>query len=110
MKSFPRNLILAALCLNLAACATGRNRVPEAPIKAPTPPPVAVGKVTMVNQELGFVLIQSPVSPETGAALQSRDKDGGETASLRVSGEKKPPFIIADILKGKPHAGDTVTK
>lgn len=110
MKLFPRNLLLATLCLNLAACATSRNRVPEAPIKAPAPRPVAIGKVAMVNQDLGFVLIQTPLTPETGTALQTRSKDGSETAQLRVSAEKKQPFIIADIMKGKPLAGETVTK
>lgn len=110
MKSFPPNILLAFLCLGLAACATHRYKGPVAPIKAPAPAPVVIGKVSMVNAELGFVLIQTPATPETGTALQTRAKDGTETALLRVSAEKKQPFIIADILKGKPQAGEIVTK
>ena len=108
MNLFPsRPLLAAACCLGLAACATHRNRNIEAPIKAP---PVVVGKVAAVNQGLGFVLVQTAASLDTGVKLETRDKNGLETASLCVSTEKKPPFVIANITKGKPTPGDMVTK
>ncbi len=101
-----RSLLAAACCLSLAACATHRSSI-EAPIKAP---PIVIGKVAAVNQGLGFVLVQTTSGLETGDKLEARDKNGSETANLCVSGEKKPPFVIANITKGKPAPGDMVTK
>ena len=110
MKFLPRTILLSSLCLGLGACATHRPAFEQAPIKAPAPAPVAIGKVALVNNETGFALIESAVSPEPGAKLQSRSLSGQETAQLQVSVEKKPPFIIADIMKGKPTVGELVTK
>ena len=111
MNRHPQNFLAVALCcLGLAACATHRPSVPEASIKAPAPAPVSSGMVSLVNEEAGFVLVRTGETPEAGSSLQARSKDGAETALLRVSPEQKRPFIIADILKGKPHVGETVTK
>jgi hypothetical protein len=71
---------------------------------------VAIGSVSLVNDELGFVLIRTADVPAAGSVLQVRGKDGAETALLKVSAEQKRPFIIADITKGKPHVGEVVTK
>jgi hypothetical protein len=48
----------------------------------------------------------SPVPP-TGAALKSF---AGEVESgvLSVGSVRRAPFVIADIVKGAPHKGDTV--
>jgi len=111
MKSHPQNLLLAAICLGLAACATHhRSQVPEAPIKAPAPAPIAIGTVSLVNEDLGFVLVQTAQTPEAGTPLQVRTRDGQETALLKVSTAQQRPFIIADVMKGKPHVGEIVTK
>lgn len=107
---FPQKTFLAFVCLGLAACATSRNRVPEAPIKAPLPPPVAIGHVSLVNEVVGFVLVETPATPETGTELQTRNLAGEVTSLLKVSQEKRPPFVIADVMKGKPHVGEVVTK
>jgi hypothetical protein len=110
MKSFPRNLLLVFLSLGLGACATPRPRVPVAPIKAPTPPPQVIGRVSLVNTVQGFALIESSQTPETGTMLQARSMEGEESAILKVTPEKKNPFIIADIVKGKPLVGQAVTQ
>ena len=102
-----RSLLAAACCLSLAACATHRTSSIEAPIKAPS---IVIGKIAAVNQGLGFVLVQTTAGLETGTKLESRDKNGAETANLCVSTEKKPPFVIANITKGKPMPGEMVTK
>lgn len=107
MKLSPSRVIAVAACLSLAACATHRNRSIAAPIQAP---PVLIGKVAAVNETLGFTLVQTTANLETGDKIQSRDKDGAQTASLCVSAEKKPPFVIANITKGKPTPGELVTK
>jgi len=110
MNQHPQSALLALLCLSLAACASHRPRVPEAPIKAPTPPPHVIGRVSFVNEVQGFALIESSETPETGTQLQARSIAGQQTALLKVTPEKKHPFIIADILKGKPQTGDMVAQ
>ena len=67
-----------------------------------------IGSITLVNEDLRFVLIDSALAPEQGAKLKALSADLTETAVLRTSPEKKPPFIIADIVSGTPHAGDRV--
>ncbi len=82
----------------------------------PPPPPAAdvsvprrVGRVAVVNQDLGFVLVDvgSLYTPQAGTALKSF-RGGVETAVLAVSPEKERPFISADIIKGTPQVGDDV--
>ena len=110
MKLYPQSLLLAALCLGLAACATHRHQDISAPLTAPAPAPKPIGLVYAVNEELGFVVIQTPETPEVGTALQTRTKDGQETGLLKVCKQEKRPFVVADVLKGKPHVGEVVMK
>ncbi len=42
-----------------------------------------------------------------GQALVCRAA-GGVTATLRVSHERRPPFVVADVATGEPHVGDDV--
>ncbi len=72
-------------------------------------PPSLVGTVTLVNDDLRFVLIEATPRylPEVGQALKCINS-GTESAILAVSAERRPPFISADIVKGTPHQGDEV--
>ncbi|MDD5349970.1 MAG: hypothetical protein PHQ12_07150 [Chthoniobacteraceae bacterium] len=111
MNQHPQNLLAAAVCcIGLAACATHRPSVPEAPIKAPAPAPVAIGTISLVNEDAHFVLVRTADTPAPGTLLQARSKDNAETAQLKVTPEQTRPFIIADVMKGKPHVGEVVTK
>ena len=110
MKSYPQNLLLAVLCLGLGACASHQPRVPVAPIKAPARPPQVIGRIYAVNPSHGFAVIEASQTPETGTELAARSIDGRQTAVLKVTPEKKAPFIIADIMSGKPLPGESVTK
>ena len=110
MKSYPQNVFITLLCLGLGACASHRAGIPEAPIKRPTPPPQVIGRIYAVNPSHGFAVIESSLTPDTGTELQARSIDGQQTAVLKVTPEKKNPFIIADIMKGKPLPGESVTK
>jgi len=95
-----------ALCFALAACATTRPPAPE----PAAPGPVPVGTVAYVNEEDGFVLVRAHEIPEPGTPLQTRAANGEATALLRVSPEQRRPFLIADIVQGDPHVGETVTR
>jgi len=63
-----------------------------------------------VNTDAGFALIQTTAMPVIGTTLQTRSADGKQTAYLKVSAGEKPPFVVADIIKGKPQVGEVVTK
>lgn len=83
--------------------------------KKPAPPqaqaPQFIGVVKMVNTEDQFVLIDavSHQGTEPGALLLCIT-DQKETANLRMSTLKNPPFLIADIASGSPAPGDRVFK
>jgi len=83
--------------------------------KKPAPPqaqaPQFIGVVKMVNTEDQFVLIDavSHQGTEPGALLLCIT-DQKETANLRMSTLKNPPFLIADITSGQPAPGDRVFK
>lgn len=81
-----------------------------------TPPPQAqaprlIGTIKMVNKEDRFVLIDAV----SVSGLQPGDAlvcvvNQRESAFLRASPLKNPPFLIADITGGNPSAGDKVFK
>ena len=97
--------------LMLSGCATfsHKKHAPEPPDEAAAIRPTFVGTVTLVNEELRFVLIESTplFSPEPGQALKCLS-NGTESGIVAVSAEKHRPFFSADIVKGDPHKGDEV--
>lgn len=65
----------------------------------------------MVNEELGFVLIDSAESFAPGTVLKTlAAPDRRETGTLSVSSEQKRPFFIAEITAGAPQPGNWVVK
>jgi hypothetical protein len=82
------------------------------PRKAKPPPaqvPRLIGVVETVNREDRFVLIDATTfqGAEAGDLLVCI-RDQKETANLRMSTLKNPPFLIADIASGAPSPGDRV--
>jgi hypothetical protein len=73
--------------------------------------PRLIGVVKTVNREDRFVLIDATTfrAAEAGDLLVCI-RDQKETAYLRMSTLKNPPFLIADIASGAPSAGDRVFK
>jgi hypothetical protein len=71
--------------------------------------PHLIGTVAFVDESAGFVLVNVGmlVPPMPGQALKSFTGDK-ESAVLSVSAERRPPFVVADIVKGEPHKGDAV--
>ena len=73
-----------------------------------------VGVVRVIGDAQRFVLIEVPVSgagplPD-GMLLRCSPPatDAPTNTMLRVSMERRRPFIVADVLNGEPHVGDTV--
>ena len=84
----------------LTGCATGRRPQPR------LLPTRLIGTITLVNEENRFVLIDANETAEPGLPLQAVTPGGEPAARLKVSPEKKAPFLIADIVSGTPHRGD----
>lgn len=112
----PRLISLTLLACALSGCGTTKS-LPE--YNATTPAaenarrrparPSTIGKISLVNREQKFVLIelQGGRIPTTGVPLQAFSGQM-RSASLKVSKERKPPFLIADITDGMPQQNDTV--
>ena len=73
--------------------------------------PRLIGVIKTVNREDRFVLIDATTfqGAEAGELLVCI-RDQKETANLRMSTLKNPPFLIADIASGDPSPGDRVFK
>ena len=68
-----------------------------------------LGTVTLADETNGFVLIDmgSYVPPPAGQALKTFSGEA-ESGVLAVSPERRPPFVVADIVRGAPKRGDSV--
>ena len=73
--------------------------------------PRLIGIIKTVSKEDRFVLIDATTfqGAESGDLLVCI-RDQKETANLRMSNLKNPPFLIADIASGTPAPGDRVFK
>ena len=91
--------------------------------KAPVPRTIAplspapeqrLGVVRIIGAHASFVLIETPSASVSAAAPAGRllhchppgVTTGTSTADLRVSAERRPPFVIADVVAGMPSVGD----
>ena len=82
-----------------------KARPPQAQI------PRLIGVVKTVRKEDRFVLIDATAFQAADAGdLLVCIRDQKETANLRMSTLKNPPFLIADIASGNPSPGDRVFK
>jgi hypothetical protein len=103
-------LAALAICglISFSGCASWKHPHPSATV-APPVGPHRVGTIALVNEDLGFVLVDvgSLYVPQPGLALKSFS-GGMETGILAVDPEKRRPFIVADIVKGNPKVGDDV--
>ena len=68
-----------------------------------------VGTVTLVSEDPSFVLIDngSLPPPAAGTALII-NTPGIAPVEMKVTAIRKPPFVVADIVKGIPKKGDRV--
>ncbi len=109
------------VCAVMVGCASGksakrpakRDAEPLADQKA-TPAGGAwrqsIGKVILVNERMGFVLVDigTAPAPAAGTPLQSY-LQSEPTANMSVSVYQRRPYLIADVVGGTPRVGDSVT-
>jgi hypothetical protein len=83
----------------------GKQKAPKATAKAPQ----FVGTVTLVSEDPSFVLIDNgSLPPPAAGTLLTIDSPGGTPVEMKVTHIQKPPFVVADIVKGLPKKGDRV--
>ena len=118
MSWFTRLIAVAAVSLLATGC-LGRLAKEEAPKPKivgfnrgggsdGTPQePKLVGRVTMVNEEGKFVLINcdSWVAPPARTALKCM-RNGVESGVVTVNSERRGSNVTADIVTGSPQRGD----
>ncbi|MGC3990558.1 MAG: hypothetical protein QM796_12930 [Chthoniobacteraceae bacterium] len=113
MRLSPRNCMILAgslgLIVMLGGCAVFHKKKPQKPAASEESKPHPIGTVTLVNEDLKFVLIDVGPSylPQRGQAVKTFT-NGQESGILAITGERQPPFIAADIVKGSPQKGDDV--
>lgn len=68
-----------------------------------------LGKVALVDEKAGFVLLDIGTAPAPAAGIGLRSYSAnGSSSELTVSAFQRRPFLIANIVKGHPVQGDPV--
>ena len=126
------------LCLLLVSCAAHRPPSAVSPETTPTPlatanpdaaslaapspdasappsKPTRVGTVRVIGHGQHFVLVEVPgggvptlPDGQLLRCVSSLADDAGVTATLRAGRERRRPYIVADVVNGEPHVGDSV--
>ena len=111
-RNLPCLTMVGTLAWGLALGGCGSIARRTTATKAAGPRVINVGEVVVVNEERRFVLIDLESSlyvPAPGVFLHTMH-GSTQTARLKVSPERKRPFIAADILDGEPKVGDRVVQ
>jgi hypothetical protein len=68
-----------------------------------------IGTVVLVSEEPSFVLIDNgSLPPPAAGTVLAINFQGSAPVELKVTSIRKPPFVVADIVKGTPKKGDQV--
>ncbi len=71
-----------------------------------------LGNVHVIGTGGRFVLVEASVAAVATGLTDNQTlvcrAAGADTATLRVSHERRPPFVVADVDSGTPHIGDEV--
>ena len=98
--------VLGPLLL-LCSCQTPPSTTPETIAPTNTTVSLDIGFVAHVNEKMGYVILRCAVLPSEGEEVRVY-RNEKETACLRVSGPKRPPYLSADVLSGAPRRDDRV--
>jgi hypothetical protein len=104
-------VVLESGCGLLRAGKARRRAGPEVALAESRRAPLAIGRVSLVNEEERFALIEANLaqSPPPGTIL--RTYRGNETsAELRATGVRRRPFLVADLVSGMPGKDELVVQ
>ncbi len=97
------------IILTAPACSLFKKKETPAVLSdAPSHRPV-MGTVVFVNAAARFVLVKSNRDLRAGTALYAK-ADTADPITLRVSTERRRPFLVAEILTGTPTTGMQLTE
>jgi hypothetical protein len=100
--------LFAALVL-LPGCALVHFPWGKKPPRAVARTAHLVGTVFLVSEEPTFVLIDNgSLPPPAAGTVLTINTPGGVPVEMKVTQIRKPPFVVADIVKGTPKKGDPV--
>ena len=96
------------------AASTKKTPAPRTIVALPPAPEQRLGVIKVIGARAGFVLIETPSASAAAAAPAGHllhchppgVTSGTSTADLRVSAERRQPFVIADVVAGMPSVGD----
>lgn len=101
--------VLLAVVILLPGCAVLRWPFKHKPPKGAALGPLFVGTVTLVSEDPSFVLIDNgSLPPPSAGTVLTITNAGGPPVEMKVTHIQKPPFVVADIVKGMPKKGDRV--
>ncbi len=100
--------LFAAIFL-LTGCGALRWPFKKKPPKATAKSRLLVGTVTLVSEDPSFVLIDNgSLPPPAAGTVLTINNSGVAPVEMKVTHIQKPPFVVADIVKGTPKKGDQV--
>lgn len=105
------SLALLWVVVGLTGCSAVRFWWPKGkkPPRAVAKVSQFVGTVTLVSEEPSFVLIDNgALPPPSAGTVLTIENPGGVPVEMKVTRIQKPPFVVADIVKGTPTKGDRV--
>jgi hypothetical protein len=102
--------LLVVVVFLLPGCGALGRLVPwkKKPPKATLKIDQMMGTVAMVDLDSAFVLIDNGTLPGAMAGTILKIHSAGVPVELRVTQIRKPPYVVADIVKGTPKKGDAV--
>lgn len=108
MKISAHALFVTTLCCVLSSCGLLKRQDKDDESSERSDSNL-IGVVEMVNPEQRFVLIrtESRLSVAVGQEVTAVDAHGVES-QLKVTPEKKPHYLTADIMEGDPQTGSLV--
>lgn len=65
------------------------------------------GQVVMVNSDLAYAVLETVVESEPGQEVLVKRK-GRRVGRLRMTGQTRHPYVIADVVEGSIEVGDAV--
>jgi hypothetical protein len=107
-RSVIRAVAIVVFTTQIAGCGWmhfGRRRMADAKPAGP----LMVGRVSLVNEDERFALIEADlVQPPAAGTMLRIAPASGAPVELRATGVRRRPFFVADLVRGIPAKGDAV--
>jgi hypothetical protein len=105
-------VVFAALlsgCGSMPSVKRKRRAAAERALAESRRAPLTVGRVSLVNEDERFALIETdlPQTPASGTKLRIY-RNNAVSAELTATGVGRRPFLVADVVSGNPEKGDVV--